>query len=189
MTPDPDRPPAPLPEGYAIRPLGYDDAPALTAAYRRNREHLEPWDPVREPSFYTVAGQQDALERQLSLVHGGLLGAWVVTAGEDVVGRVNLNNVVRGVLCSAAVGYWVDRDHLRRGLASAAVEHACVEALTMGLHRVEAGTLVHNLASQRVLLRAGFERFGLAPRFLFIAGDWRDHVLYQRILHDEPPLS
>ncbi|HET6653036.1 MAG TPA: GNAT family protein [Nocardioides sp.] len=183
----PEEQPRPvLPTGYTIRALRADDAPAMAAAYLRNRDHLEQWDPTRDPSFYTVAGQQDAIDRQLSLVHGGLLGAWVVVCGEEIVGRANLNNVIRGVLCSAAVGYWVDHDHLRRGLASAAVEHACAEALDMGLHRVEAGTMVHNLASQRVLLRAGFEQYGMAPRFLFIAGGWQDHNLYQRILHDDP---
>jgi hypothetical protein len=26
----------------------------------------------------------------------------------------------------------------------------------------------------------------MAPRFLFIGGAWRDHNLYQRILHDDP---
>jgi [ribosomal protein S5]-alanine N-acetyltransferase len=175
-----------LPDGYTVRPLGRDDAPALTVAYIRNRGHLEQWDPARDPSFYTEAGQQDAIDRQLSLVHGGLLGAWVLVRGDDVVGRVNLNNVVRGVLCSAAVGYWVDREHLRLGLARAAVEHACAQALELGLHRVEAGTMVHNVASQRVLLRAGFEQYGMAPRFLFIGGAWQDHNLYQRILHDDP---
>ena len=50
------------------------------------------------------------------------------------------------------------------------------------LHRVEAATLLHNAASQRILLRAGFERIGLAPRYLRIAGEWQDHALFQRIL-------
>ena len=63
------------------------------------------------------------------------------------------------------------------------MQHACAEALTLGLHRVEAGTLVHNVASQRVLLRTGFSQYGLAPKFLFIAGDWQDHILFQRILY------
>ena len=175
-----------LPDGYRIVPLRVDHAEAAAAAYARNREHLAPWDPARDDSYYTTGGQQDALVRQLSLVEGGLMAAWVIEHGPDVVGRVNLNNVVRGVLCSAAVGYWVDQTHLRRGLATAAVEHACREAAAMGLHRVEAGTMVHNVASQRVLLRAGFEQYGMAPRFLFIAGDWQDHNLYQRILHDAP---
>lgn len=174
------------PEGYAIRPLRIEDAEPLAAAYDRNRGHLDRWDPARPPSYYTADGQREAVARQLSLVEGGLLAAWVITHGGDVVGRVNLNNVVRGVLSSAAVGYWVDQDHLRRGLASAAVEHACAEALAMGLHRVEAGTMLANVASQGVLRRAGFEHYGTAPKFLFIAGAWQDHYLYQRILHDDP---
>jgi ribosomal-protein-alanine N-acetyltransferase len=32
-----------LPAGYEIRALSKADAPALAAAYRRNRDHLEPW--------------------------------------------------------------------------------------------------------------------------------------------------
>jgi ribosomal-protein-alanine N-acetyltransferase len=90
------------------------------------------------------------------------------------------------VLRSGALGYWVDVEHLRRGLAVGMVEHACEQALARGLHRVEAGTLLHNVASQRVLLRCGFEEYGTAPSYLFIGGAWQDHRLYQRILHDRP---
>ena len=175
-----------IPDGYTVRPLEHSDAEALAAAYDRNRAHLDPWDPVRPSHFYTVEGQQEAVARQLSLVEGGLLATWVLVHDVEVVGRVSLNNLVRGVLASATVGYWVDHRHTRRGLASALVEHACADALRMGLHRVESGTMLHNVASQRVLLRAGFSQYGMAPKFLFIAGAWQDHRLYQRILHDSP---
>jgi [ribosomal protein S5]-alanine N-acetyltransferase len=50
----------------------------------------------------------------------------------------------------------------------------------LALHRLEAGTLVDNLASQRVLQKNRFERYGLAKRYLFIAGEWRDHLLFER---------
>src|SRR3712207_8264146 len=43
------------------------------------------------------------------------------------------------------------RDHTRKGLATAAVAHLESEALALGLHRLEAGTMVENVASQRVL--------------------------------------
>ena len=46
-----------LPDGYSFRPLVLDDAPALAAAYVRNREHLGRWDPVRPESFFTAEGQ------------------------------------------------------------------------------------------------------------------------------------
>jgi ribosomal-protein-alanine N-acetyltransferase len=178
-----------LPADYAIRPLAPDDAPALAAAYDRNRAHLAPWEPIRDPSFFTADGQADVVARQLSLVRGGQSLSWVLTHGERIVGRANLNNIVRGVLSSGQLGYWVDHEHLGRGLAGEAVEHACRQAQALGLHRVEAGTMVRNMASQRVLVRCGFEQYGMAPKYLFLAGAWEDHNLYQRILHDEPPFS
>lgn len=162
------------------------DAAGLADAYRRNLEHLTPWEPARPDGFHTAEGQAAAIVDQLAQVRQGLVMAWVLTSGEQVVGRVNLNNIVRGVLRSASLGYWVDAAHLRRGLASAAVDFACVQAREKGLHRVEAGTLLHNVASQRVLERAGFEAYGTARAYLFIAGRWQDHRLFQRILHDDP---
>ena len=49
------------------------------------------------------------------------------------------------------------------------------------LHRIEAGTLVHNHASRRVLAKNGFTEIGLAPGYLKIAGRWQDHILHQRL--------
>jgi RimJ/RimL family protein N-acetyltransferase len=52
---------------------------------------------------------------------------------------------------------------------------------TLMLHRIEAGTLKHNIRSRRVLERNGFERFGLAPDYLRIDGRWQGHVMFQVI--------
>jgi [ribosomal protein S5]-alanine N-acetyltransferase len=175
-----------IPQGYRIRELRAEDAPALADAYRRNREHLAPWDPARNESFYTDEGQAAAMVGQLASARQGLGVLWVLERDGRIVGRMNLNNIVRGVLRSASLGYWVDAEHQRRGLASGAVGFACEQARERGLHRVEAGTLLHNEASQRVLDRCGFELFGIAPKHLFIDGSWQDSRLYQRILHDEP---
>jgi [ribosomal protein S5]-alanine N-acetyltransferase len=175
-----------IPEGYRVADLEAADAPALAAAYRRNRAFLEPWEPDRDEDFFTDAGQEAAVAAQLSAVAAGQVVAWLLWCGEEVVGRINLNNIVLGVMRGASVGYWVDEDHGGRGLATGAVEFALAEAQGRGLHRVEAGTLIDNAASQKVLERCGFEYIGIAPRFLFIHGAWRDHRLYQRILHDNP---
>ena len=175
-----------LPQGYEIRPLGEGDAASLASAYERNREHLAPWDPRREESFFTQRGQREDIEAKLVAAHHGLVVPWLVMHGTDVVGRVNLNNIVRGVFQNASVGYWVDHAHTGRGLATAAVDFAVERAEALGLHRLEAGTLAHNVASQRVLARSGFEQYGEAKDYLFIAGSWQDHRLFQRILHDRP---
>jgi ribosomal-protein-alanine N-acetyltransferase len=64
------------------------------------------------------------------------------------------------------------------------VEHAFGE---LNLHRLEAGTRLDNLGSQKVLARNGFERIGVARSFLRIAGGWHDHVLFQRINDEWQP--
>jgi [ribosomal protein S5]-alanine N-acetyltransferase len=49
------------------------------------------------------------------------------------------------------------------------------------LHCVQAETLLHNVASQRVLERNGFVQFGTAPRYVRIAGRWQDHLMFQKL--------
>ena len=71
-----------------------------------------------------------------------------------------------------------------RGVATAAVAHVVAACARDGLHRLQAGTLLHNAASQAVLQRNGFERIGVARRYLRIAGTWQDHVLLERLLED-----
>ena len=69
-------------------------------------------------------------------------------------------------------------------LSAAEVGAAALARDELRLLRIEAGTLLHNVASQRVLLHNGFVAYGVAPQYLQIAGRWQDHRLYQRILHD-----
>lgn len=176
-----------LDEGYRIQALRAGDGAALAAAYRRNREHLRPWDPDRPETFYTDAGQEAEAERNLEASAEGRSYMFLLWHDDQVTGRVMLTNIVRAVLQSGTVGYWVDHEHLGRGLATACVGHVVVQATKIGLHRLEAGTMVNNTASQAVLRRSGFQQYGVAERFLFLRGEWRDHVLFQRILHDDPP--
>lgn len=175
------------PDGYAIREIELADAPALCAAYIRNREYLAPWQPIRADSFFTPSVQERDMRGQLAAQAAGTGGSWVITHGDEIVGRANLSNVVRGVFQSCNLGYWVDQAHTGRGLATAAVRTVCQAAADWGLHRVEAGTLPENAASQAVLVKCGFVPFGMATDYLFIAGQWRDHRLFQLILHGSAP--
>ncbi|BCY14596.1 GNAT family N-acetyltransferase [Actinoplanes sp. L3-i22] len=160
-----------------IRPLTVDDVPELAAVLAANRDYLAPWDPIRDDSYYTEDGQRKIVSEVL---RGGGSLPHVIRADGELIGRVNLNNLVRGPFQSCSLGYWVASAHAGRGVASFAVAEILRRAFTeYDLHRVEAGTLLTNERSQRVLLKNGFERFGTAPRYLKIAGEWQDHHLYQ----------
>lgn len=102
-----------------------------------------------------------------------------------VTGRLTLSGIMRGAFQSCSVGYWLAEEHTGRGLATQAVEAAVALAFSdLRLHRVQAETLLDNMASQAVLARTGFERIGMAPRYIRIAGGWRDHLLFQRVDED-----
>jgi ribosomal-protein-alanine N-acetyltransferase len=163
--------------GSRIRPVTADDAEELAALYAANRDFLAPFEPVRPNEFFTAAGQRARLTQPPADVY-----RFAIVDDGAMAGVINLSNVVRGAWCNANVGYFVAQSHGGRGLATEAVaavlDFAFREA---GLHRVEAGTLVDNHASQRVLAKNGFERIGIAHRYLKIAGEWRDHVLFQRL--------
>ncbi|PZT72912.1 MULTISPECIES: GNAT family N-acetyltransferase [unclassified Streptomyces] len=178
----------PLGAGVRLRPAAAADAASFAEALTRSRAYMKPWEPVRPESYYTEEGQRERLAALLADREAGRVMPWVLGDADDrVVGAVNLNGIVLGAFRSAILGYWVDVTYAGRGLATAAVRTACELARDeLRLHRVEAGTVLDNAASQRVLAKCGFEEFGLAPRYLHIDGAWRDHRLFQRILHDGP---
>ncbi|TDW30050.1 GNAT family N-acetyltransferase [Cryobacterium psychrophilum] len=172
-----------------LRTLREGDAAALLHAYVRNREHLAPWEPARLESFFTVEAQTTMLAFQLEELATGVGLPLALWECDRVVGRVTLSRIVRGPLQSASVGYFIDGEHTGSGLASAALAHTLEQAQgTLGLHRIEASTLLHNAGSQRVLRRVGFTQIGMAPEYLKIAGEWRDHLLFQRILGERMPV-
>jgi ribosomal-protein-alanine N-acetyltransferase len=160
-----------------------DDVSALAELLRLNREFLAPWEPVRADAYFTEGGQRAAVTALLERhEQGTCLPHVIVDDTGAVVGRMTLNDIVRGAFQSGHLGYWVGAAHNGRGLATAAVGDLVRVAFEeLRLHRIQAGTLLHNIGSQRVLERNGFVRFGMAPQYLNIAGRWRDHVLYQAV--------
>ena len=91
----------------------------------------------------------------------------------------------RGVTQAAAVGYWIGLPHIRRGHMSNAVKAAIRFSFEdLKLHRLEAACMPNNMASMRVLENNGFQREGLARRYLKIDGVWQDHVLFATIVED-----
>ena len=106
-------------------------------------------------------------------------GAYHVLMGEDgsITGRVNLIFVEPGV---AELGYRVAEPAGGRGLATWAVRELCrMAASAYGVRTIRAATSLQNLASQRVLTKAGFDPVGPAePADL----GGRPGTWYQRVL-------
>jgi ribosomal-protein-alanine N-acetyltransferase len=169
-------------EQVELRPARVADAADMAALLVSQRSFMAPFDPPRGEEFYTVDGQRREFEQLELAAVAGTRQRFLIREAGDLVGWVSVTNIVRGPFRSANLGYAVAREVNGRGIASYAVGEVCRWAFSdAGLHRLEAGTLLDNHASQRVLAKNGFERIGIARRYLLINGDWRDHVLFQRV--------
>jgi ribosomal-protein-alanine N-acetyltransferase len=162
-----------------IRRLTAADAEELTALRVRNRVTISEYEPDWDDpeAFYTVDGVRawimDGNER------------FAILVGDAIAGMISVTGIVYGALCNANLGYFVDSERTGRGLATAAIAETVDCAFgELGLHRIEAGTAVDNIASQRVLEKNRFTRVGLLRAHLRVHGEWLDHYLWERIVGD-----
>jgi ribosomal-protein-alanine N-acetyltransferase len=112
---------------------------------------------------------------------------FVLTWDDEVVGMLTVSGITWGSARWANIGYWISQSHAGRGVTPTAVALVCDHLLTTaGMHRVEIAIRPENAASLRVVAKLGFTEVGLAPRFLHIAGHWRDHRIFQILAEDVP---
>jgi len=95
---------------------------------------------------------------------------------DQIVGVINLTNVVLGGFRSGYLGYYAfagfeRQGFMRSGLRSV-VRHAFAK---LKLHRLEANIQPGNLASIALVRACDFNKEGHSPRYLKIGGRWRDH--------------
>ena len=111
--------------------------------FEHNRDHLEPWEPVRPTDFYTLGFWQKRLvENRQDAELGRSLRYFLQLVGDAppaVVGAVNFTNVIRGAFCACHLGYGLARAEQGQGLMREALTAALPEvAARLSLHRVMA---------------------------------------------------
>jgi [ribosomal protein S5]-alanine N-acetyltransferase len=173
-----------------LRPPRLRDAPAWSALRLSNEAWLAPWEPSSAESWasrHAVSAWPSLHSSVRRLARAGALLPFVVTYEEQFVGQLTVNNVVRGALRSAQIGYWVDQRHAGRGVITTAVALATDHCFhSVGLHRIQIDIRPENAASRRVVAKLGFREEGYLQRYLDIDGAWRDHISYALTVEDVP---
>lgn len=153
-----------------IVPIALADQEEFLAAALRSRKLHHPWvsPPLGPTGFRTLT------ERSQGPLNLGYVVRHAVT--DELVGFVNISNIVRGSFHSAYLGYYAFAGHERQGLMRAALGLAVRMAFTeLKLHRLEANIQPGNAASIALVRSCGFSKEGYSPRYLKIRGRWRDH--------------
>jgi ribosomal-protein-alanine N-acetyltransferase len=142
-----------------LQRLCADHAPAVLAFELANRAYFATFISDRGDEFYDHFTEQ--YNTLLADQEAGIC-VFHVLVGEDgtVLGRFNLYDLEDG---TAALGYRVAQQVAGRGVATAAVQELCrLAAEQYGLRTLKAATTHDNVASQKVLTKAGFVPAGPA---------------------------
>jgi [ribosomal protein S5]-alanine N-acetyltransferase len=142
-----------------LQRLRADHTPALLAFEIENRAYFAASVSDRGDEFFEKFS--DGISAMLAEQEAGA-GAYYVLIGEDgsALGRFNLYRVSGG---TAELGYRVAERVAGRGVATAAVRELCQLAVKeLGLSTLVAETNHDNVASQKVLEKAGFVPVGPA---------------------------
>jgi [ribosomal protein S5]-alanine N-acetyltransferase len=165
-----------------LHPLRRHDAAEWSRLRLANESWLSPWEPSAPVPWrerHTPAAYRGMRRSGVRQARMGTALPFAVRVEGRLAGQVTVDNVRRGALRSAYLGYWIDREVAGRGMASLAVALVCDHVFgPVGLHRIEADIRPENLPSQRLVERLGFRQEGLLRRYLDIDGDWRDHLAY-----------
>jgi len=155
------------------------DADAIAEFYRSDQDHQRPYSPLLEEYFDPLFWRDSIEQARIEFDAGRSCRTFLFELDDmTVIGSATLSQIFRGLFQACYLGYVIAATHEGRGLM-----HEALEALIgfgfdqLNLHRIMANYQPNNMRSKAVLERLGFVTEGLAAKYLFINGDWRDHVL------------
>ena len=167
------------PRRLDIRPPRDTDADAYLAQMRASRRLHRPWiaAPTDRAAWETLMARHATPQVEVLFA--------VRREDEAVTGTFVLSQIFYGPFCNAYLGYWATLAFAGQGYMTEGMLGVLRHAFrVLKLHRVEANVQPGNTASIALLERTGFRPEGFSPRYLKVAGRWRDHERYAILAED-----
>lgn len=166
---------------FYLRLIQKGDAQQLLDFELRNKDFFTKTSPTRSDSFYTLEGKEAFVQSQVKAIENNEGYSFLMFDYQDhLIGWVSLFELllVPSLNC-CYIGYRIDEKMQGKGYTTLAVKEVIDFAFnTLKLHRLEAGVLLKNKASQRVLEKCGFIQEGIQHKNVNINGVWEDHYMY-----------
>jgi len=164
-----------------LRPWSVADAEAIA----RHANDRDVWINLRDrfPHPYTRADAEVwisyATQSNLPSVY------FAIEVDGEAAGGLSLERLGDVERNTAEIGYWLGRPHWGRGLATAAVVAATAYAFEqLRFERIEAGVFEWNVASVRVLTKAGYTMEGRLRRRITKDDRIGDVLMFGRLRSD-----
>ncbi len=165
-----------------LKVLRPEYAAAVCQFYQRNKQFLEPFEPLHPNSFYTVDFHHSNLLCEYNaFLKLSYLRYWIfLQETQDIpTGTICFSNIEHGAFQKCMIGYKLGKEYCHFGYMQEAL--ALLIPLVMKeikLHRLEAYVQPDNLSSIRLLTRLGFVKEGYLQKYAEIQGTWTDHLLF-----------
>jgi ribosomal-protein-alanine N-acetyltransferase len=153
-----------------LRKPSLDHASDFLRSVRRSRS--------LHKGFVSPPSDGEKFREYVGSLHEEKREGFLVVAEEsgDMLGVVNVSEIVRGAFQSAYLGYYAFVPFAGRGLMRQGLQKVigyCFERLK--LHRLEANIQPENRRSISLVQGLGFRLEGFSRRYLKVCGRWRDH--------------
>ena len=172
-----------LTERLLITVPGKEAAPRYAQFCRENSAFLQPWQGPFYQREFAVDFWQSSLERRRQAFTADRAYSFAIFWRDSglqgpLLGYCNFSEVIRGLFQACYLGYALAQSSQGKGIMGEALEGAIRYMFaTAKIHRIMANYMPHNKRSAAVLQRLGFSVDGAAKNYLYINGEWRDHVL------------
>lgn len=144
-----------------------------------NATFLAPFEPIRSKDYYTQDYWQNKIEQHRYNFNQSLSLYMLIRIQDSgrMAGFINYSHFERASFQNCRVGYALGEKFEGKGIMLEAMR-ASIEFIFghLKLHRIEANVMPENIRSRNLLKRLHFIEHGLAPEYLKIAGEWRDHI-------------
>lgn len=168
--------------------LPNSEADKVLTFYENNKAFFEPWEPERDPNFYTISYQRITLSIEYNLMfQSKALRFWVFQQDNlhNIIGTVNFYNILRGPYSTCQLGYKFDQKYTGKGYALESIQAGMnILYQEYHIHRIEASIMPTNLPSIRLIETLGFSYEGLAVSSIKVGVQWQDHARYAYVNND-----
>ncbi|WP_448566611.1 GNAT family N-acetyltransferase [Thalassotalea ganghwensis] len=160
---------------FSLRNFEMADSQALVKIL--NDEQVVKFLSTKIPYPYT---QEDAQWWIKDGSQTGLIKA--ITIKNELIGCIGVSRGEFEYQRSGELGYWLAPQYWRQGITKVAIERLCHELFsTTDIERVFACVFNENIASQRLLLKAGFEREAILRKAIFKNNKFYDNVIFAKL--------
>jgi len=168
--------------------MGMGMSKAITLRYQQIGDAKRFVEILNNPNFLYFPARPQSIEAEKAFLRKNIQARregrdlnYSILLGKKVVGAIGLKiELQRPYL--GEIGYFVDEAYWGRGIASRALE--LVERIAFeekGLVRIEILMVKKNKASERVTIKCGYKKEGIAKGKLLLFGKYEDAYVYAKV--------